>query len=361
MDQAVQRVHISVPDLSAIVEAMTDSFIVLDADFNCVCLNHHAESLSQRNRQDILGKPFWSVFPELLVIDVEHQLRNVMSARAAIRFDRFYEPTDKWYQVNVTPVPESGICILLQDITDNKRREAELVQKIEELARSNEDLQRFASAVSHDLQQPLRTVRTQAELIAKKMKGTLSTDCEASLGFVVSGVAQMQKLVQGLLRYSQVDSDYAFTKTIVDVNSVIAAVLNQLQSSIEESAATITFDTLPTIWAAEEPLVEVFQNLITNALKYHALGRDPKVHVSAMERRHEWVFAVQDNGIGIENQHVKKVFAPFQHLHSASQYEGSGLGLAICKRIIERHGGRIWVESEPGTGSTFLFTFPTVK
>ena len=359
MGQAVHRVRSLLPDSGAILEAIPVAFIQLDAEFRYVYLNHHAEKLVDRKRQEILGKPIWAEFPDLLGADFEHQLRSAMSERTTILFDTFSERLGRWYQVNVSPAPDNGICIFFEDITDRKRIEADLMRKIEELTRSNEDLQRFAYAASHDLQQPMRTIRVYTELIAKQTKGTLSKDGEAYLGFVVSGVAQVQKLIEGLLRYSQNDNGEAVTKTLVDVNSVVATALAQLHVSVEEAAATITFDVLPSVWAAEELLLEVFLNLITNALKYRARSRDPKVRISAVGRSGEWVFAVHDNGIGIEKQYAKQVFGPFQRLHSASQYEGSGLGLAICKRIVERHGGRIWVESKPGEESTFFFTLPT--
>lgn len=230
-----------------------------------------------------------------------------------------------------------------------ERRRAE-----RELARSNAELEQFAYVASHDLQEPLRMVASFTQLLAKRYRGKLDADADEFIGFAVDGATRMQRLLNDLLAYSRVGTrSKAFAA--IDCNSVLSDALANLKPAIEESGAVITHEPLPIVRGDEVQLIQLFQNLIGNAVKFY--GQEPlQVHISAELKDSDWVFAVRDNGIGIAPEHQRRIFLIFQRLHHRSEYPGTGIGLALCQRIVERHGGRIWVESEVGKGSTFYFT-----
>ncbi|MEW6569981.1 MAG: PAS domain S-box protein [Nitrospirota bacterium] len=241
-----------------------------------------------------------------------------------------------------------------------EERTAELKKLSEELKRSNADLQQFAYTASHDLQEPLRGVEGFSRLLSKKYKGKLDEKADEFIEFIIDGVKRMQLLIKDLLEYSQVETKGKRFKPI-DTSTPLALALANLQKSIEESEAEVTHDEeLPKVMADSSQISSLFQNLIGNALKFRG-EKKPKVHVSFERRGGEWVFSVKDNGIGIDSKNSERIFAVFQRLHGRSEYPGTGIGLAICKRIVERHGGKIWVESEPGKGSTFYFTLPAIE
>jgi PAS domain S-box-containing protein len=241
---------------------------------------------------------------------------------------------------------------IVQDITDRKQAE-------QELRRSNEELERFAYVASHDLQEPLRMVGSYVQLLAKRYKGQLDADADEFIGFALDGAIRMQRLIEDLLAFSRVGTrGGALVPT--DTNAVLDRVLHTLKLRIEELGAAVTRDALPVVSADAGQLEHMFLNLIGNGLKFHG-NAPPQVHVSAIPRDGQWVFSVRDNGIGIDPQYFDRIFVIFQRLHDRKQYPGTGIGLAICKKIVERHGGRIWVESMPGRGSTFHFTLSASK
>lgn len=244
----------------------------------------------------------------------------------------------------------------LGHLCTRKRAEEALAQKARELSRSNADLEYFAYITSHDLQEPLRMVSSYLQLLERRYKDQLDADAREFIAYAVDGASRMQTLINALLSYSRVGTrGKPFVPT--DCSTVLERTLTNLKVAIEENDAVVTHDPLPTVMADEVQLARVFQNLIGNAIKFHG-ERPPQVHVGAQRGKGEWVFSVRDNGIGIDPQHFERIFMIFQRLHSQDEYPGTGIGLAICKRIVERHGGRIWVESQPGQGSTFYFTIP---
>jgi PAS domain S-box-containing protein len=267
-------------------------------------------------------------------------------------------------QVSASVVTDrDGNAICLQssfvDITEQKKAEEDLKRTAENLKRSNQDLERFAYVASHDLQEPLRAVVSYTQLLARRYQGKLDTDADEYIGFVVEGATRMQTLINDLLEFSRLTTRTNIFKT-TDCEVLIREAVDNLQHSAEETGAVITHDPLPTVMADPSQLMQVFQNLIGNAIKFH--GADPpRIHVSAEHADHHWLFSVTDNGIGIEPEYYDRIFIIFQRLHNRTQYPGTGIGLALCKKIVERHDGRIWVESEPGKGSTFLFTIPDVN
>lgn len=252
------------------------------------------------------------------------------------------------------PVRMIGIML---DVTERKAAEERLSAQARELARSNAELQEFAYVASHDLQEPLRAMAGCVEIIRRRYQGKLDARADEVITHAVEGAARMQNLINDLLVYSRIGSrDHRLEPT--DCQVVLDTVLANLEVPISESGAVVTHDELPTIYADPGQLVQLFQNLISNAVKFRG-DRKPEIHVGARKQDREWIFAVSDNGIGIGSDYFERIFRIFQRLHARNDYPGTGIGLAICKRVVERHGGRIWVESEPGHGATFYFTFPT--
>lgn len=252
----------------------------------------------------------------------------------------------------------------VEDITKRKLAEeslanaaAELERRATELERSNTDLQHFAYAASHDLSEPLRMVSSYVQLLAKRYQGQLDSDADEFIDFAVDGVTRMQGLIDGLLMYSRAGtSEYAME--LVDTFSVVHTTIATMEASLQEAGASVTVDPLPVVRADETQLLQLFQNLISNAIKF-VRDKPPVVHISASKQEGAWRFSVSDNGIGIDSQHAERIFTVFQRLHGRGEYSGSGIGLSICKRVVERHNGRIWVEPSAEGGSRFCFTIPT--
>jgi PAS domain S-box-containing protein len=252
-----------------------------------------------------------------------------------------------------TPIMEDekivGAVVTFRDVT-------ELRKMAEALARSNADLQQFAYSASHDLQEPLRVVAGFVNLLAKRYKGKIDKKADEFIEYAIEGTKSMQALIKDLLDYSQVGTAVrSFEPT--DCSSAVDKAVFNLQAAIRESGAIITYDNLPSVTADSSQLIRLFQNLIGNAIKFRS-KEAPKIQISASRLENEWVFSVKDNGIGIDPKFANRIFVTFQRLHGRKEYPGSGIGLATCKKIVERHGGRIWVESEPEKGSVFYFTIP---
>jgi PAS domain S-box-containing protein len=257
-----------------------------------------------------------------------------------------------------------GFAKVTRDITESKKterilREAEqlLQHKLAELKRSNEDLEQFAYVCSHDLQEPLRVITNYVQLIAKRYTGkVLDENGVEFIQYTVDAAKRMQELINDLLLYSRIDSRGQQFQD-ADASLVVAAAIANLQLAVSESGANIIVGTLPTIAADRSQLIQLFQNLIGNAIKFRS-SDSPEISISAVEDPDSWLFQVQDNGQGFEMKHAERIFVIFKRLHDREQYEGSGIGLAVTKKIVERHGGRIWAESVPGEGTIFHFSLP---
>ena len=249
------------------------------------------------------------------------------------------------------------LVAFILDISERKRAAAELERQARELARSNAELRQFAYVASHDLQEPLRMVVSYTQFLARRYKGRLDSDADQFIEYAVEGALRMEKLLRSILEYSQAGADDSTVPARVDSNAALQTALSNLESAVRSSAAEITAQSLPPVLAREIPVSQVFQNLISNAIKYRSPDRAPQIRITAEADGEMHRFAVCDNGIGIDAQHKDRIFRIFKRLHG-SQYPGTGIGLAICARIVERYGGRIWVDSEPGEGSCFQFTLP---
>lgn len=239
---------------------------------------------------------------------------------------------------------------------ERSKAQQQLADKVEELARSNCDLEQFAYVASHDLQEPLRMVAAYTQLLAERYQGKLDDSADRYIGYAVEGATRMQALLEDLLAFSRLGRN-GVCQSQVDVNAIVDEAVKNLTITLQEHDVTVTRNPLPTIYADRYQLVQLFQNLIGNAVKFHG-KQPPQVTISAEKQGGEWVFSVSDNGIGIAPEHTDFIFKIFQRLHARNEYPGNGIGLAICKKIVEHHGGRIWVKSELGHGSTFRFTFP---
>lgn len=254
----------------------------------------------------------------------------------------------------------TGMWSIVRDVTQRKQAEMEREEAIKALKRSNEDLKQFAYVASHDLQEPLRMVASYTQLLAERYDGQLDEKAHKFIHYAVDGAARMQTLIRDLLAFSRVETRAKGFKP-VDCHRILGIAIANLKTVIDETGTLVTTGDLPNVRADESQLTQVFQNLISNGIKFREASTTPRIRVSAERTEDRWRFAVQDNGIGIDSRYTERVFAIFQRLHTRHEYPGTGIGLAICKRIVQRHGGRIWFESSPGKGTTFYFTLPSTK
>ncbi len=294
----------------------------------------------------------------LRTLDTEGAVRNMEAEW------RRKDGTSIWVTINEhTVFDKDGEAIYYEgttvDITERKQTQKLLAQQAEELARSNKELEQFAYIASHDLQEPLRMVASYTELLGKRYTGKLDADADDFIHYAVDGANRMKRLINDLLTYSRVGTQ-GKPFISVEMKDVVDTAMANLKMAIEDTNARITCDTLPCVLADDVQLLQLFQNLIANAIKFHG-EKAPEVHISVARDESDWVVSVKDNGIGIDPKHFERIFQIFQRLHGKREYSGTGIGLAVCKKIVERHGGRLWVESEPGQGSVFMFTIPVMK
>ena len=316
--------------------------------------------------QELIGRPVKEIsHPEDRNLTDSQRMRVRSGEKPSVRFEKRYirkSGAIVWVDLSValacdaSGVPQYEIA-LFDDITERKKAEAALREAHEELKRSNAELEQFAYVASHDLQEPLRMVSSYTQLLMRRYGDKLDGDAKDFTAFIVDGATRMKQLIEDLLAYSRVGTRDKNFKP-VDAESSLKRALTNLRAAIQDSGATVTQDKLPTIPCDEVQLAQLFQNLIGNALKFRKPDVAPAVHVGAADQGAEWEFMVRDNGIGIEPQYFERIFMVFQRLHDKGEYPGTGIGLAIVKKVVERHGGRIWVQSQPGAGTTFHFTMP---
>jgi signal transduction histidine kinase len=254
----------------------------------------------------------------------------------------------------------AGVTALRREIAARKTVEVSLREQEAALARSNGELEQFAYVASHDLQEPLRMISSYTQLLRRRYAGKLDADADEFIGYAVDGTKRMQVLINDLLNFSRITSE-AKALEPVDLEAALGDTLKDLEIRIEDSDATVTHDKLPTVRADPVQMRRLLLNLIGNGMKFQPPERKPAVDISAVLEGHDWLFGVHDNGIGIDPKYFKNLFQIFKRLHRTEEYPGTGIGLAVCKKIVERHGGHIWVESVLGEGSTFLFTLPAME
>jgi PAS domain S-box-containing protein len=327
-----------------------------------------ATNLGLASPEEAVGKSDFDFYPEELArtffADEQEIVKTGRAVVNKIELQSAPGEPESWLASTKVPVYDSegrvgGIVGVSRDVTERVRAEAELKRAAEELARSNEELEQFAYVASHDLQEPLRMIASYTQLLQRRYRGKLGEDADEFIGFAVDGATRMQGLINDLLEYSRVGTRAKPFERVPLDEVVDRAVLN-LGAAIEEQGAAVTYGPLPTIEGDPTQLTQLFQNLIGNAVKFRG-EEPPRVHVAARREDGEWVLSVRDNGIGIDPEYAERIFVIFQRLHGKTEYPGSGIGLAICKKIVHRHGGRIWVESREGAGATFCFTLPEPK
>ena len=376
----VQRLNREAAFLQAILDSAVPSIISTTPEGLITTFSRGSEKLLGYRAEEIIGK----VTPEIIHDAYEVVARAVeLTAELGRTIEPGFEvfvakargggsETREWTYLRKdrTRIPvrlsvseivnKDGVLVgflgIARDVSELKRGQAILEQTATELKRSNEDLEQFAYVASHDLQEPLRMIASYLQLLERRYKGRLEAEADQYIDFAVSGATRMQTLIRDLLTYSRIGAHRKDPQP-VDVSATVKLALENLKIAIGEKEASIMVDPLPTVVGEPTLLIQLFQNLIDNAVKF-CKEATPRIHISATRERAEWIFSIADNGIGIDPQYLEHVFVIFKRLHGRDHYPGTGIGLAICKRIVDRHGGRIWVESQPGHGTTFRFSIP---
>jgi signal transduction histidine kinase len=367
--------------LKTVLEGSPIPIFVISRDHRVQYWNKALEEMSGTRAQNVLGtkEPWKAVYHEerptladLLVderfselpkwySDKFHESPLIKEAYEAIDFFPNLGDTGKWLRSTASILRNStgqivGAIETLEDITDRKNAEDSLHEHAEALERSNQELEKFAYVASHDLQEPLRMVSSYMQLLSRRYTGKIDADADEFISFAVDGAKRMQILINDLLAYSRIGTRGHEFKP-VPCEEILDLALANLLTVIEETGAVVTHDTLPTVLADKTQLVQLFQNLIGNAIKFRS-DQQPHIHVSAENKENKWILSVKDNGIGIDPRYGDRIFEVFQRLHGRGHYSGTGIGLAICKKIVERHGGWIRLQSEEGEGATFYFSLP---
>jgi PAS domain S-box-containing protein len=343
------------------VEASPHGMMMVDPDGHIILVNREVERLFGYRRDELLGQPVELLVPAqtrahhpgLRATFHDKPQRRSMGAGRDL-FGRRKDGGEIPVEIGLNPIEtDEGLFVLASVVDTGPRRRAE-----EELRRSNEELERFAYVASHDLQEPLRTVNSYVQLLARRYREQLGGDAADFIDYALGGVARMQHLIEDLLAFSRVGTG-AGTPVATSLDAVLHAALENLRAAVEDSGAIVTHGALPEVLADPGQVEQLLTNLLGNALKFRG-AETPRVHVAARRDGRHWIVTVADNGIGNDPQYFDRVFVIFQRLHARDTYPGTGVGLAICKKIVERHGGRMWIESRPEAGATFCFSIPTV-
>jgi signal transduction histidine kinase len=357
--------------LLAVVETLREPLLVLDHQYRVRLANRAFYRTFQVTAEGTIGVELFALgngqweIPRLreLLRDVLGESGTFEDFEVDHAFDQIGQRSMLLNARGIESSEQPMLLLAFEDVTERRRLEherdiarQEAEQRAADLARSNSELERFAYVASHDLQEPLRMVASYTSLLARRYEGQLDERADRYIHYAVDGAHRMQALINALLDYSRLGRQDS-PRTAVSCDEAVASALRGLERTRREVGGVITSDPLPTVMGHRLQLEQLFQNLVSNALKFRS-DKPPRIHVSAAADGEGWRFAVRDNGIGMETRHFEQVFVIFQRLHSRADYPGTGIGLAICRRIVEQHGGRMWVESEPGGGSTFFFTLP---
>lgn len=347
-----------------VFESDLEAVLITDLRGKVIHASHMTEKISGYTAADLQGRPLallHSPRNSLDFPDIWQEVELDGSWQGNI-WHRHVNGSDYLARVSIASVcNDEGVATHYvteySDITDAWQSEQVLKARTEELARSNRELEQFAYVASHDLQEPLRMVASYTQLLARRYKGKLDADADEFIAYAVDGATRMQGLINDLLKLSRVGTR-GKTFTSLDGEKVLSAALSNLEVAIKEAGVEITREAMPTVTGDETQLIQLLQNLIGNAIKFRKPGEPPCIHIACKRIGKTWEISVEDNGIGISPEYFERIFIIFQRLHAKSEYPGTGIGLALCKKIVERHGGRIWVESRPGEGTAFHFTLP---
>jgi PAS domain S-box-containing protein len=347
--------------LRAIVDYAPAAIYVKDLCFNYMMGNEQFAKITGTSRRQLQGKDDYALFPAVAADRFRADDRKVLASGTYLETEeevRLADGLHTYFTVKFPLMDDRrniyAIAGISTDITEIKSAEAELRQSAAELSRSNEELEQFAYIISHDLREPLRTIGGFLNLLQRRHGRQLDPHARELITFTMEGAARLDRMITDLLEYSRIQQQKQALRR-VDLFSVWLTAVDNLYVVIEESGAHISHDELPVITGDESQLVRLWQNLMSNAIKFRG-DRRPEIHVGVREQQDQWLFSVRDNGIGIQPEFADRIFQVFQRLHTQREYPGSGIGLAVCKKIVERHGGRIWMKSHPGRGTTFYFT-----
>jgi PAS domain S-box-containing protein len=365
-----ERDEASEAKFRGLLESAPDGVVIVDAAGLIQIVNRQTEMLFGYPREEQLGQPVEVLLPERFIgrhighrTGYQRDPHTRPMGTGLELFGRRRDGSEFPVEISLSPMTsEDGETVIIsniRDVTARKIADEQLRATAADLTRSNAELEQFAYVASHDLQEPLRMVASYTQLLARRYKGKLDQDADEFIGFAVDGARRMQELINDLLTYSRVGTRPLALDT-VDSNQLVDQVVSDLAAAIQDSNGSVICDDLPAVRGDPTQLRQLFQNLIANSMKFHRPDEPPRVRVSATPEDRMWAFSVSDNGIGIEPQYQERIFALFQRLHTRADYPGTGIGLAICKKIVERHGGQIHVDSTLGRGTTFRFTLPVV-
>jgi len=350
-----------------LIKSLHEGIWVLDKDDITTFVNPRMAEMLGYKEEEMTGKPVYAFNDEQwMEYTIESLERRKQGVSEQLEGELVHKNGNPVYVlIEASPIFDkdgiySGSIAGIQDITERKNAENRLKQTMVELDRSNKELEQFAYVTSHDLREPLRMITSFSQSLEKRYKDKLDSNANEYIHFMVDGASRMQRLIDDILVYSRV-STRGQPFELVELDNVLQEVMINLKAAIEETDANIIIDILPTIQADPTQMKQVFQNLIANAIKFHKDGESPIIQISVKKEVGEWLFSVKDNGIGMDPELFGRLFNLFQRLHPPDKYPGTGVGLAVTKKIVQRHGGRIWVESQPGVGSTFYFTIPRKK
>ncbi|MBF0345023.1 MAG: PAS domain S-box protein [Nitrospirae bacterium] len=345
-----------------LLDASVDSFILLDMTGKILYVNESAYKRRGYTKEEMLNNHISQFNSKKYADRVADRIRELIEKKENTFEAEHIKKDGSLMPVEITSRlinidNKELILSVVRDITYRKKAEEELKFYTSLLERSNKELEQFAYVASHDLQEPLRKISGFTEILANEYKDKFDDNAKEYMEFIIDGAVRMRALISDILSYSRITTRGKELK-LIDTNKVLKKVLRDITTVVEENNAVITYDDLPNILADDSQIYLVFQNIILNGIKYKRKEEAPRIHISVVKEEEEWVFSIADNGIGIDSQFFEKIFVIFQRLHSRDEYSGTGIGLAICKKIVERHGGRIWVESSVGRGSTFYFSCP---
>jgi len=346
---------------NTILESIGDAFFAVDTNWVVTYWNHHAETNLGKTKNEMLGQHLWTVFSDSIDSLSYKKYLEAIDTKLVVHFEDYYDTMKKWYEISVYP-SANGLSVYFKDVTQRKLSEitmSELNESLQknakELVISNTELEQFAYVASHDLQEPLRMITSFLSQLEKKYNDVLDEKGKKYIHYAVDGAKRMRQIILDLLEFSRVGKTDE-SKEQLDLNVLVGDILILFRKKIEENHAVITVEDLPTIHAFKAPLRQIFQNLISNALKYSQDNKPVRILIKATEMQYHWEFSISDNGIGIEEEYFDKIFIIFQRLHNKDEFSGTGMGLAVTKKIIENMGGKIWVQSKEHEGSTFQFT-----
>ncbi|MES3018676.1 MAG: PAS domain S-box protein [Bacteroidota bacterium] len=350
---------------NTILESIRDGFFAVDDSWKVTYWNKEAEKMLGKARKQAVGKNLWRVFARMTDSSSYQKYQEAVDTMQVVHFEDYYPVMDKWYEISAYP-SSVGLSVFFKDVTERKISDimikdlnGVLHKKVTELAVSNRELEEFAYVASHDLQEPLRMISSFLTQLQRKYDDQLDAKAHQYINFAVDGAHRMRQIILDLLDFSRVGRAEEIPE-LISMNEVVSDILGLYRKKIDESKALVVMSDMPFIHVQKTSIRQLMQNLISNALKYHAADDTPLVEIGYSELPENWEFWVKDNGIGISPEYFDKIFIIFQRLHTKDQYSGTGIGLAICRKIVENFGGKLWIESVVGTGSTFFFTVPKV-